>query len=348
MTRPPAWPQTERCVYAIGSKPNYYDTVAQYAANGVTSLAAALQAKPLKTTVDSVKVALAYGAAAQVLPGVLCGSDVGFNLTGNVLYGTTPVSTYSLLACLSGDSGPNTTGNFLTDLGSSTATIAHGHHRWRQRIYRQPPECGLHRRWHGHLQDPGALGRRGTDLRGIGDHQVGNDTDGDELLGPASIKVTIASATTPCPQTGGIPNSGDPAACLAPERTVCLTPSARSPTTTTPTASFATSGLTDLQAALQAKPLKTTVGGINVSLAYGAAAEVLPGDVCGSDVGLHLTGNMLYGTIPVGTYTDNVCLSGDTGTGTSGNFLTDLGSSTATIATATVGGASLLNVTFNP
>ena len=115
--------------------------------------------------------------------------------------------------------------------------------------------------------------------------------------------------------------------------------------------SFASSGLSDLQAALQAKPLKTTVGGIPVLLTYGTAAQVLPGGVCGSaDVGFHLTGNVSYKTASnvVGTYTDNTCISSDTGPNTTGNFVTDLGSSTATIATAIIGGASLLNVTFNP
>ena len=147
------------------------------------------------------------------------------------------------------------------------------------------------------------------------------------------MKVTIPSATTPCPQTGGVPNSGDPSACLASKTKNGVTTYAIAlkPNYYDTTGSFATSGLSDLQAALQAKPLKTTVNSIAVPLAYGTAAQVLPGGVCGSDVGFHLTGNVLYGTTPVGTYTDDVCLSGDTGTGTSGNFLTDLGSSTATI-----------------
>ncbi len=345
-TDPAACLAQKNGVYAITLKPNYYDTVAQYASSGITALAAALQAHPIKTTVDSVAVVLAYGAAAQVLPGGLCGSAVGFNLTGNALYGTTPVSTYSLLACLTGDTGPNTTGNFLTDLGSSTATIATATIGGASSLTVSLPNMGCTVGGTVTFKTPGlSAGGSLTSAASVTTKSATTPT-GTNCSG-LPLKVTIASATTPCPVDGsGVPLSTDPSACLAQKNGVYAI--TLKPNYYNTDASFASSGLTDLQAALQAKPLKTTVGGISVSLAYGSAAEVLPGGVCGSDLGFHLTGNMLYGTTAVGTYTDNVCISSDTGTNTSGNFLADLGSSTATIATAIIGGASLLNATFNP
>ena len=48
----------------------------------------------------------------------------------------------------------------------------------------------------------------------------------------------------------------------------------------------------------------------------------------------------------VGTYTDIVCLVGDSGSGTTGNFAADLFSSTAVIQSATIGGDSSLTVIF--
>jgi hypothetical protein len=104
--------------------------------------------------------------------------------------------------------------------------------------------------------------------------------------------------------------------------------------------------VSDLQAALAAKPLKTTVDNVAVVLAYGTASQVNPGGVCGSDVGFYLTGNAQVKGLTVATYTGTVCLSGDTGTGTTGNFFNDLTSPTTIIATAMVGGSSNLTVTF--
>ena len=335
--------------YAIALKPNYYGTTASFATSGLSDLQAALQAKPIKTTIDSIAVVLAYGAAAQVLPGGVCGSNVGFHLTGNVLSGTTPISTYTFNVCLSGDTGTGTSGNFFTDLGSSTATIQTATVGGASSLTVALPNVSCTSSGTVTFQSPGlsaggALTANSTVSTKSATTQAGTGCSG------ATMKVTIPSATTPCPQTGGVPNSGDPSACLASKTKNGVTTYAIAlkPNYYGTTGSFATSGLSDLQAALQAKPLKTTVNSIAVALAYGTAAQVLPGGVCGSNVGFHLTGNVLYGTTPVGTYTDDVCLSGDTGTGTSGNFLTDLGSSTATIQTAIIGGASSLTATFNP
>ena len=163
------------------------------------------------------------------------------------------------------------------------------------------------------------------------------------------IKVSIASATTLCPETGGVPNGSDPSACLASKTkdNVTTYSIASKPYYYDTTGSYETNGVTDLQAALAAKPLKTTIDNIGVVLDYGTATQITPGGVCGAtDVGFYLTGNVQVKSLNVATYTDTVCISGDAGTGTTGDFFNDLGSPLTTITSATVGDASALTVTF--
>ena len=85
------------------------------------------------------------------------------------------------------------------------------------------------------FQSPG-LSAGGASPPTRGHHQDDCDADGIGLLGRARSRVTVASATTPCPQTDGVPNSGDPSACLASKTKNGVTTYAiaRSPTTTTP------------------------------------------------------------------------------------------------------------------
>lgn len=64
-------------------------------------------------------------------------------------------------------------------------------------------------------------------------------------------------------------------------------------------------------------------------------AEILPGGTCGGDVGFLLTGTVKKAT---DTFSANICLTTDTGPGTSGSFLGDLISGAGTIATASIGG----------
>jgi hypothetical protein len=164
----------------------------------------------------------------------------------------------------------------------------------------------------------------------------------------------IVSTTTPCPQTDGVPNSGDPSACLATttKKGVTTYNIAKDPNYYDTTGSYATSGLTDLEAALAAKPIKATVDSIGVDLVFGSASEVYPTSdggtgQCGStDVGFDVTGNVQVKGANAGTYEELACLSNDAGPGTTGNFLNDLLSSTAVIQSATVGGDSSLTITF--
>jgi len=174
-----------------------------------------------------------------------------------------------------------------------------------------------------------------------------------------AIKVTIVSTPTPCPQTNGVPNSGDPAACQASKTSgkgVVTYTIAKDPNYYDTSGSFATSGTSDLQAAL-ANGLATTDNGNKVILEYGTADEVQPGGVCGSDVGFSLTGavDTSAGAATGYNYSDAICLTTDAGTGTTGNFFPDLGSQLfgtseeggnpdSVIASAVIGGSSVLTV----
>jgi hypothetical protein len=164
----------------------------------------------------------------------------------------------------------------------------------------------------------------------------------------------IVSATTPCPQTNGAPSSSDPAACQATTTSKGVTTynDVKDPNYYDTTGSYASSGLTDLETALAAKPIKATVDSIGTDLVFVSASEVYPAalggsGLCGSsDVGFDVQGNVQVKGLNVGTYTELACLSSDSGTGTTGNFLNDLGSPTAVIQSATIGGDSSLTVNF--
>ncbi len=335
--------------YAIALKPNYYDTVGSFASSGVSDLQAALQAKPLKTTVDSFKVALAYGSASAVYPGGVCGSGVGFNLAGNVELNGVAVGTYTDIICLTSDSGTGTTGNFVNDLGSSTATISTATIGGNSALTIVLPNENCTESGAVTFAPPGLSAGGALSANTAVKTKASVTPTGSGCSGTA-IGVTIASATTPCPQTNGVPNSGDPSACLASKTSKGVTTYAIAlkPNYYDTVGSFASSGVSDLQAALQAKPLKTTADSFKVALAYGSASAVYPGGVCSADVGFNLAGNVEVNGVAVGTYTDIICLTSDSGTGTTGNFVNDLGSSTATISTATIGGNSALTIILAP
>ena len=143
--QPPA--DVPACDARTGAKilkdPNYYDTVGSFATGGTSELQQSL-VNGLGTTDNGTKVILAYGTAGEVLPGGVCGSAVGFALTGDVDSGTlgspgtyTQISdtngplTYADNICLTTDTlvaGTGTATNFLTDLalasGGGTQVIA--------------------------------------------------------------------------------------------------------------------------------------------------------------------------------------------------------------------------------
>jgi hypothetical protein len=337
--------------YAIASKPNYYDTEASYATSGVSSLAAALTAKPLKTTVDGIAVSLDYGAASQITPGGVCGANdyVGFYLTGNAVVKGNTVATYTDTTCLTGDAGTGTTGDFFADLTSPSTVITGATIGGASNLTFTFPNEDCVATGTVTFASPG-LSYGGALTANTSEKTSASVAAAGSGCSTTPIAISIPGATTPCPQTAGVPNGSDPTACLASKTKNNVTTYSISskPNYYDTTASYATSGVTDLAAALTAKPLKTTVDNVAVELTYGSASQITPGGVCGANdyVGFYLTGNAMVGTNVVGTYTDTTCLTGDAGTGTTGDFFADLTSPSTDITGATVGGASALTFTF--
>jgi hypothetical protein len=345
--------------YAIAKDPYYYDTDGSYASTGLTDLDAALSAKPIKATVDGIATDMVFVSASEVYPTALggsglCGtSDVGFDVTGNVQVKDLTVGTYTELVCLSSDTGVGTSGSFLTDLGSSTALIQTAVVGGDSSLTIVIPTASCS------LSGTVTFASPGLSAAGVITNKTVEDTVSSTTAAGTNCPTTtnalkIPSATTLCPETGGVPTSTDPAACLASttKNGVVTYAIAKDPYYYDTGGSYATSGLTALEAALAAKPIKATVDSIATDLVFVSASEVYPtalggSGLCGaSDAGFDVTGNVQVKDVNVGTYTELACLSSDTGVGTSGSFLTDLGSSTALIQTAVVGGDSSLTITF--
>jgi len=106
-----------------------FDTEASFASTGTSSILKSL--KKLNFTLDGVAyqtkatAASSIGCTDSVSPPGGIPQEVGFQITGTVKgpkqdKGQTAV----LSVCLGTDSGPGTTGSFLSDLGSGTGTIA--------------------------------------------------------------------------------------------------------------------------------------------------------------------------------------------------------------------------------
>jgi hypothetical protein len=122
--------------------------------------------------------------------------------------------------------------------------------------------------------------------------------------------------------------------------------------------SLASAGVADIVASFP-NGIATADNGTKVTLGVTTAGtgSILPGGVCGTDIGFALSGGVfqLNTTTPVvigssnATYTLNICLTGDTGTGTTGAFFTDFlgaagGDTSITIATAILGSDSSLAI----
>ena len=107
-------PTTAPCTSTEGY---VYDTDGSFAA-GTANLAKAVK-KGLAVTDNGVALTLVPTAGtgvSLVLPGSVCGSNAGFQLTGTVKKAT---DTFTATVCLTTDTGTNTSGTFITDLGSS-------------------------------------------------------------------------------------------------------------------------------------------------------------------------------------------------------------------------------------
>jgi hypothetical protein len=346
-------------VYAIAKDPDYYDTSGGYVISGLNDLQTGLQAKPIKSTIDGIAVVETVNSVSAVEPasGGLCGSTyAGFDIAGDVQVKALNIGTYTQVECLTSDTGTNVTGNLATDILSPTALITGitiGGPDSLLTVTIPTPSCSVAGTVT--FASPG-LSAGGTLTNKSSEKTASSTTaSGTGCPGVASA-LSIVSTTTPCPQTAGVPNSGDPSACLASSvvkgNTVYAI--AKDPNYYDTTGSYAGTGLTDLEAALSAKPIKATVNNLAVELVFTSAAEVYPTSVpggsglCGAtDVGFNVQGNVQVKSATVGTYDELVCLSNDTGPNTTGNFLNDLLITPgAVIQSATVGGDSSLTVTF--
>ena len=155
--------------------------------------------------------------------------------------------------------------------------------------------------------------------------------------GTKSIKEKIATATTECAFPTTTPTVCTGVTALSKDKYYYDTDS-----------SFTSAGVSSIVASLSTKGIKAVDNGNTVTLKVGdtggqTASSVLPGGVCGSDAGFQLTGGTSNASL---TYVLNVCLTTDTGTGTTGSFLADIASSTGTIATAAIGGSATLDFTL--
>ena len=148
------------------------------------------------------------------------------------------------------------------------------------------------------------------------------------------IKNNITSTTSSC----ATDPSPAPACALASAKTL-----AKDPYFYDTASSLATAGVSNIVSSLS-PGVATTDNGTKVVLAVttGGTSSILPGGACGSTVGFHLSGavNLAAGGSTGLSYTLNICLTSDTGTGTSGTFFTDYaaaagGNTGITIASAT-------------
>lgn len=97
---------------------NYYDSASSFTSDGTSSIVSSLGPKGLKAEDNGNKVTLdvTSGGTSEVYPGGACGSAAGFALSGDTSYSGL---TYTLDICLTGDTGANTTDNFVNDLLSA-------------------------------------------------------------------------------------------------------------------------------------------------------------------------------------------------------------------------------------
>jgi hypothetical protein len=140
---PPVPPATlpGACANETLTKHYAYDYASALASSGVSSIVSSLSATGIHIVDNHNAVVgqVTSGGTSEVLPGTSCGTDVGFELSGNALVAGVPVPglTYDLLLCIVGDTGTSgpltsgTTGSFYNDYiaalgGNAGITIATG------------------------------------------------------------------------------------------------------------------------------------------------------------------------------------------------------------------------------
>ena len=159
------------------------------------------------------------------------------------------------------------------------------------------------------------------------------------LCGTKAIKEKINSGTSVC----ATDPSPAPACGLASAKTL-----AKDPYFYDTASSLATAGVSNIVTSLAAG-IPAVNNGTKVTLQVTApnTSAVLPGGACGATVGFALSGGVTNGGAGVSHYSLTICLTGDTGTGTTGAFFTDYaaaagGNTGITLASASLGSGSQL------
>jgi hypothetical protein len=114
--------------------------------------------------------------------------------------------------------------------------------------------------------------------------------------------------------------------------------------------SLVSSGTSSIVSSLGPKGLKLNDNGnkVTVDITEAGTSSVLPGGDCGANVGFELSGNTSVAGL---TYDLLLCITGDTGTGTTGSFYNDYvaaasGNAGITIASGIFGGDTALSFTY--
>jgi hypothetical protein len=123
-------PQPGACAHETATKFFAYDTASSLASSGVSSIVASLGPLGIKIVDNNNTVhgAVTSSGTTSVAGGACGAGNLGFQLQGNT---NVPTLTYNLLLCITGDTGPGTTGAFGTDYlaaagGNTGVTIATG------------------------------------------------------------------------------------------------------------------------------------------------------------------------------------------------------------------------------
>ena len=200
------------------------------------------------------------------------------------------IGTYTQVECLTNDSGTGTTGNLAVDILSPTALITGltiGGPDSLLTITIPTSSCSVS----GGITFAAPGLTSGGTITNKTSEKTAASTTASAAGGCSGVAaaLSIVSTTTACPQipnphitvavpAATIPDPTGPASCQASTTSKGVTTynDVKDPNYYDTDGSYAGSGLTDLQTALSAKPIKTTVNNLAVEMVFGSASEVYP------------------------------------------------------------------------
>jgi hypothetical protein len=138
-----------------------------------------------------------------------------------------------------------------------------------------------------------------------------------------TTKVTIGGTGTGCDTHASKPKiitDTTPCAGAMSPPPICTPGNPRDPNYYDDAQGYASSASSGVGSAL---PIETEDNGTKIWLEFGTSNS---SSTCGANQGFTLTGNVdnVTQTVVLGTYTDNICVTGDTGPNTTNNFAVDL------------------------